>query len=393
MAKTMFRIAGLSVLAACNSAFASGVFLQEATYANMGTAGAGDAVYTGSAASIWSNPAIMSHMDKEHTTISGLLLNLDVKYEGEGTEGHSNTTMPIASFYHVMELNEKLKLGLAFSTLGGATLDYGDGWQGENQLTDVALLTYQFNPSLSYAISDKLSIAAGLQVDYALFQQSSALAELDTADDFAYGYNLGVVFQATDKARIGLSYRSKIEHEFDGDSTVSAVILKQTVTRTGTYSTEFILPATADLSLAYQMTDRLDLMTSVQWHQWSDMQSTDVDLTSPEGTLSINREWQDVWRASIGGEYQLTSSWSLKAGYAYETSPIDDPANQSPDLPVGEQHRYSVGVSKAWTDSKLDIYYEFADFGEMDIEQTGKANPLDGVLIGHVHFVGMAYTF
>ncbi|MFA0069849.1 OmpP1/FadL family transporter [Vibrio breoganii] len=107
----------------------------------------------------------------------------------------------------------------------------------------------------------------------------------------------------------------------------------------------------------------------------------------------MNREFEDVWHFGFGGEYKLRNNWALKAGYSYETSPLDDKANQSPDLPVGEQHRYSLGVSKTWDKNTLDIYYEFADFGDMDIAQSGLVKDLNGHFTGKVHFVGLGYTF
>ena len=372
-------------------AFASGIFLQEATYANLGTAGAGDGVYLDSAASIWTNPAVMSHIEGELTTISGTLLNLDVNYhdDGNGQGGNSNSTLPVAGVFHVVDLGNDLKAGVALGSLGGATLDYGDEWQGSAQLTDVALLTYQFNPTLSYKLNARWSIAGGVQANYAFLQGNTSGIELDTSTSWAFGYNIGTVVQATEKLRLGLSYRSELEHEFEGDV--------YTQLASGTYNTSLPSPAISDFSLSYQLTPRLSFMSSIQNHHWSTMESTDIDMEVGKHLIpySIARDWDDVWRVSVGGENKFRKGWSLKVGYAYESSPLDDPSKQSPDLPVGEQHRYSIGISKEFDDSKLDLYYEYADFGEMDIDQESKPDllALNGHFTGTVHFIGMAYTF
>ncbi|WP_117232702.1 OmpP1/FadL family transporter [Vibrio maerlii] len=396
MLKQSSTLAVLATLGLASSAHASGFFLQEAAYANLGTAGAGDGVYTDSSAAIWTNPAVMSHMDSELTTISGTLLNLDIDYYDEAGNHNTNTnsTLPVVSFFHVEQLNEDLKLGLAFSSPGGATLDYGSDWDGASQLTDVALLTYQFNPSLSYKINDQWSVAAGAQINYAFLQGNTSVLELDTATDWAFGYNLGVMYQATEKLRLGLSYRSELNHEFESDLYAGE--------NQRNYSTELPAAAISDLSASYQLTDKLALLASVQQHHWSSMEETRIDISGGSGgpfPYTIDREWDDVWKFAGGAEYQLTSSWSVKAGYSYETSPLDDPANQSPDLPVGEQHRYSIGVSKQFEDSRLDVYYQYSDFGEMDIEQTAKGGilrpslELDGHFTGAVHFIGASYTY
>ncbi|MEZ9864025.1 hypothetical protein BCU83_18455 [Vibrio breoganii] len=162
MAKTIPLVVAVTTFGAATLAQASGVFLQEATYANLGTAGAGDGVYTEAATSIWTNPAVMSHMDQELTSLTGTLLNLDIEYNdsGDGQGGNANSTLPVVGFFQVIDLENRYKVGLAFGSIGGATLDYGDEWAGKDQLTDVALLTYQFNPSLSYSINEQWSIVS-----------------------------------------------------------------------------------------------------------------------------------------------------------------------------------------------------------------------------------------
>ncbi|WEM40927.1 outer membrane protein transport protein [Photobacterium sp. DA100] len=371
--------------------FASGIFLQEATYSNLGTAGAGDGVYIESATSIWTNPAVMSHIEDELTTVTGTLLNLEINYydDGNGRDGKSSSTLPVAGFFHVIDLGNDFKAGLALGSLGGATLDYGNEWRGRAQLTDVALLTYQFNPTLSYRVNEQWSVAGGVQVNYAFLQGNTASIELDTSTSWAFGYNIGTVVQATEKLKLGLSYRSELTHEFEGDV--------YTQRASGTYKTSLPSPAISDLSVSYQLSPQLSLMSSIQNHHWSAMESTDINMTIGNQLIpyTIDRDWDDVWRVSLGGEYQLHQGWSLKAGYAYESSPLDDPSKQSPDLPVGEQHRYSIGLSKKFDESKLDIYYELADFGKIDIKQESMRElfSLNGHFTGTVHFIGAAYTF
>ena len=381
----------VSTLGMTAFAHASGTFLQEATYANLGTAGAGDGVYTDTATSIWTNPAIMSHMKTEQTTVTGTLLNLDISYTDTGSKpgASSNSTLPTAGFFHVIDLENDFKVGLAFGSPGGASLDYGQEWAGNRQLTDVALLTYQFNPSVSYSVNDKWSIAAGAQIDYAVLEGNTSALNLGKASDWAFGFNLGTVYQATDKLRLGASYRSEINHKFEADL--------GTPLNQGSYRTSLPSAAITDLSAAYQVSERLTLMSSIQHHNWSTMTSTDIDIHLPNynDIYSIQRDWQDVWRISVGSEYALSSTWSLKVGYAYETSPLDDPSKLSPDLPVGEQHRYSIGFGKKLDDGRIDFYYQYADFGDMDIAQTPQGSPigLNGTFTGNVHFIGASYTY
>jgi opacity protein-like surface antigen len=59
------------------------------------------------------------------------------------------------------------------------------------------------------------------------------------------------------------------------------------------------------------------------------------------------------------------------------------------DVPVGEQYRYSVGASTYWDDILIDAFYEYADFGSVDMNRAG----VNGTFDGRIHFVGVSATF
>ncbi|WP_144206812.1 OmpP1/FadL family transporter [Shewanella donghaensis] len=404
MTRNIIKLAPLALLFSL-PASASGLFLQEAVYANLGTAGAGDGVYTESAAAMWVNPAIMSFMGDNKTTVNGLVFDLGVDfYDVDDTaNGGSNNYLASIAAFHVVQLTDDLHFGIGLGTAGGSGLDYSADWAGELQLEDINLLTLQLNPSLSYRINDQWSVAAGLQLNYAVLDARMVNTQIESASDWATGYNAGVVYQPTDKLMMGLSYRSKLEHDFQGDLNSDIRLEKLLLTD---YSMDSTLVALVDFSASYQLTPELALLTTVQWHQWSDWDSTPitfngtVDGVSNSFDLTQNRDWDDVWHYGVGLDYAINKDWNLKLGFSYETSPQDDPYLQTPDIPVGVQKRYSVGVSTYIGDSKLDMFYEYADLGNVEIRQDGlipgtdlTGNLLNGYFDSSIHFVGFSLTF
>ncbi|WP_394140924.1 OmpP1/FadL family transporter [Vibrio chagasii] len=382
-----YSLAATAILTSLN-AFASGLFLQEAVVANAGTTGAGDGVYTRSAAAMWTNPATMSHMGESKTTINTMAFDLEMKYQdsqdstGNG-KGHS--VLPSFGAFHAHQVTDKLHLGIALGAVGGSSLDYGSEWAGAALLEDITLTAMQINPSLSYQLNDQWSLGAGVQFSWGAFQQTTSgfTAKQDT--DWAYGYNLGVMYTPTDKLKLGASYRSKLEHEFNNDVKGLGVI-------SNSVATDIILPEIIDLSASYALNSQLDLLASVQFHRWSEWDTTVLDFGVPSDRLngiSIPRDWDDVWKLAVGADYQLNSDWRLKAGFSYETSPQDDPSMQWVDLPVGEQYRYSVGASTYWDDILIDVFYEYADLGSVDMDRL----MVDGSFDGRIHFVGISATF
>ncbi|MGC9492561.1 outer membrane protein transport protein [Vibrio genomosp. F10] len=391
----------LSLLSAAvlstTSVHASGIFMQEAIIANAGTTGAGDGVYTQSAAAMWTNPATMSHMGESMTTVNTLLLDLEMNYADadQGESGKAHTLMPSIGVFHARQLNDDVHLGLALGTVGGSSVDYGSDWTGRNLMTDTTLTAVQFNPSLSFRVTDQVSWGIGAQFSWASLEMgmASGNVQLEKSSDWAYGFNAGVMYKQSENLDLGFSFRSKVEHDFStnisGPGDINPAV-----------ASELAVPAIIDISASYASTNQLNILASIQLHRWSEWDQTVFDFgklnNNPIGLNSINRDWDDVWKFALGADYQLNSDWRLKAGFSYETSPQDDPSKQWVDLPVGDQYRYSVGASTTWDDYTFDVFYEYADLGSVDIAERniGPASiGINGAFDGRIHFVGMSVTF
>ncbi|MFA0307626.1 OmpP1/FadL family transporter [Vibrio splendidus] len=387
-----YSLAATAIFTSLN-AFASGLFLQEAVVANAGTTGAGDGVYTRSAAAMWTNPATMSHMGESKTTINTMAFDLEMQYQDNldsSDNGKAHSIMPSFGAFHAHQVTDKLHLGIALGAVGGSSLDYGSEWAGAALLEDITLTAMQVNPSLSYKLNDQWSVGAGVQFSWAAFQQTTSMLTAKQDTDWAYGYNLGVMYTPTDKLKLGASYRSKLEHEFNND-------VKGLGNVANSLSTDIALPEIIDVSASYALNSQLDLLASIQFHRWSAWDETVLDFGATDlGGIPIERDWDDVWKFAVGADYQLNSDWRLKAGFSYETSPQDDPSMQWVDLPVGEQYRYSVGASTYWDDILIDVFYEYADLGSVDMNRNLANTPItlvNGSFDGRIHFVGVSATF
>ena len=374
---------------------ASGIFLQEAVTANAGTAGAGDGVYTGSAAAMWVNPATMSGMGESLTTFNLLGFDLEMKYRdnGDNGDGKAHSVLPSAGAFHARKVTDDLHVGIALGAVGGSSLSYGDQWAGAAALDEITLTAMQINPAISYQINPQWSVGAGVQLSWASLEQSTSLLDIDKDTDWAFGANFGVMYQHDKRLAIGASYRTKLEHEFG--TRVSGPTDFDVIS---SLRTDITVPAIADISASYAINPQLDLLASVQWHQWSEWDNTVMEFDVGPTTVPavIDRDWDDVWKFAVGADYQLNSQWRLKAGFSYETSPQDDATKQWVDVPVGEQYRYSVGAATKWNDVTIDMFYEYADLGEVDIDRSFERvllNDINGTFDSRIHFLGVSFTY
>lgn len=376
-------------------ASASGILLQEAVVANAGTTGAGDGVYTGSAAAMWTNPATMSFMGESKTTVNAMGFDLKLNYsdDNDGLDGSSHSTQPAVAVFHARQITDEMHFGIGFGAAGGSSLDYGKQWAGAPFLESTTLMLLQINPTLSYQIDDKWSVGAGAQINYVSFEQDTLLMSIEQETDWAMGVTFGAMYRHNDDLDFGFSYRSKVKHNIDAKA--SSEYLPGLVGA----STEVALPAIYDISARWGVNSDLNLLASAQWHRWSEWKELPLELISAAGNAngSIERDWSDVWKLALGADYRLNADWRLKAGISYESSPQNDASLQWFDVPVGEQWRYSVGAATEWNGYTFDMFYEYADLGNVDLNRDavvdGQTINMKGTFDGRIHFIGLNVTF
>ena len=89
--------------------------------------------------------------------------------------------------------------------------------------------------------------------------------------------------------------------------------------------------------------------------------------TDPRATTA-DRAWNDTRRDSAGLQWTFADSWRLSTGFGYGNVPIDD-KNRLPDIPVGDQYRFSIGLQ-----------HDFGGGKVLGASYTLLYSPIDGIL-------------
>ena len=76
----------------------------------------------------------------------------------------TTVTTPFSFYAGFGPAEGKFRAGIAVYTPFGSKLQYADGWEGRTSLTDIDLKSVFVQPTVSYAITDQLSVGAGLVV-------------------------------------------------------------------------------------------------------------------------------------------------------------------------------------------------------------------------------------
>ncbi len=293
--------------------------------------------------------------------------------------------------------NGRAHFGFGINAPFALKTDSDEGWVGRYHALTSSVRTLNFTPSLSYELSDRLSIGAGAsaqRIDARLtkaIDQSTvclglagagavpggagtcvglglgvpaaaaadANSDLRGARDWSFGWNVGVLWKPWPSTRVGLHYRSKISHELEGDAVLSGVnpnLAAVTVAVPGVTglvnqagTAKITLPESASLHVYHALNDRWAVHGDISWTRWSRFQELTVNFA--DGTRSTDpQDWDNSLRYSGGVTFRPDSKWTLRAGLGFDESPIPSATRRTPRIPDEDRTWVSIGASYEWND-------------------------------------------
>jgi len=322
----------------------------------------------------------------------------DVKNATYGDNGGGNAGYftPVPTLYYVHSVSPDLKLGIGVGSYFGLGLNYSNEWAGKYYVQSASFTTAAINPTIGYKIADWLSVGGGVSVVQGKLTERVAVNTLlepgdgrlkYDASDVGYGYNLGVLFELSPQTRVGVTYVSQVNLDFKDDlrfKNMEGTLLGAALNASGLLDAQLKINVTipAQLSLgAYQaITDKLALVGTVNWQNWSKFGEPEIAVAD-SNTVTANLDYQDTYHAGIGVYYRVADPWLLMAGFGYDTSPTSSSSDRSPVLPLGATFRYAAGVQYDWNkDFSVGAAYTLLDAGSAKVNKTG--GPLKGDLEG-----------
>ncbi|MGF6098376.1 OmpP1/FadL family transporter [Pseudomonas sp. 18175] len=390
MKKVMLKTTlSLAVAMASSHVFASGFALNEQDVAGMGTGFAGRSSSADNASTVYGNPAGMARLEGQQITggVAAIDASTDIKdASGTGTARGSNkgdmvpfTGVPFG--FYTNKLNDQWAIGFGVYAPFGLVTDYEKGYQGRSfgSYSKVSVITLQ--PTVSYAFNDRVSIGFGPTINRISGKLESDLsfnpALQDTnvtikGDDTALGFNVGVLVQATDTTRVGLTYHSKVSYKLKGHTEVTAPTATAGLIASGRYdaSLKIDTPESWDASVTQDLSDAWKVYGGATWTRWSRLKEITVNnegVTAANGVAApgvigqINepQNWHDTWAYALGTSYQVTKQVVLRTGLTWDQSPTNN-TDRSPRIPTGDRTIFSVGLGYAVMDNMtVDLAYSY----------------------------------
>lgn len=415
--------AALSAVA--GTAHAAGFQLTEQSALALGRAYAGVGVDGTDISGVYYNPATMTLHKGTKVQAGGVGVGLNLEFSDDHDESHDQNGRGAEQFiphgFFTHQINDSTWFGLGITVPFGMGTEYGESWAHNATGVSANIMTVDINPNVAWKVNEKFSIGAGISLQYAqadLKKKSqkslgdatlTPMTEID-ADSTAWGWNVGVMWSPLENLRFGLSYRSNVVHDAEGDLTIEGLPDASDASPldpamlNGTYkgSATVEAPAWAMATAAWDVNDLLSLYATFRWANWSSFDTLEVEgsATLPTGTAiplgtTIKNNWKDTYLFSVGGDLRLTDFWTLRGGVGYETSPIKDPKTRTSIIPDANRWWFAVGSSFKWSEQfSTDVSFaHLHGVGERNLwedgEKVGRFRRLDAYLLG----VQMQYQF
>lgn len=401
------------------SAYAGGFLntLQSATGAS--SAGAGVTALGEDAATIWYNPAGMVLLQRPEALAAGGLIFPSTSFQNNGSTdaagfptGGNTSTNPtdflLPSVFASFPVTEQLHLGLGVFAPFGQDSKYDDDWVGRYQVQQVALKTVDIRPALAYRINSLISIGGALDVQYAHFRSANAIdfgtlcfsigacaATPEGADgrlltslsSWGVGYDFGVLVEPSTDVRIGANYKSGIHGGFTGDTHFNVPPVAMPLMAGGAFgntsgNATLSFPQVVSLGGVWRINEYWTALLDTSWTQWSEVQQLALNFSNQTPAVVQPLHWHDSWKVAFGGIYRVSDSTDLRAGLAFDQSPIGG-QYRTADLPQSDAIVLGLGLRQRVNDHlELGLSYDYTHYVNASLDL---AQPGTGTLIGTGH--------
>ena len=320
-----------ALFAATVDANAGGFALREQSAYGQGSSFAGVAA-GGALSSMYWNPAAITQFDGKafESDITGIIPSVSHSYSNSSlataipalyanSVSNSGDAALLPAMYASWQLTPQLWAGLSVNSPFGLSVSFPQTWAGAGYAQSTNVKSYNASPSIAYKINDMFSIAVGAQVQYltatygGLASAFPVIPATISGNGYSYGYTLGATITPTATTKIGIGYRSALNQKIDGTLAISGV-------STTAVSTTVPLPGLLSVGIPNVVTSTGAIATTLPF------------------------QYSDGWFYSLGGEYTVDPTLKLRAGIAFERSPITDQV-RTPRLPDNDRMWYSVGAS------------------------------------------------
>jgi long-chain fatty acid transport protein len=261
--------------------------------------------------------------------------------------GNAGIVTPVPSLFYVTPVSHRIRFGFSVTGPLGGGVDYGNQFVGRYAVQNAVLGALALTPSVSYAVTDKLSIGAGVSVLYTFFDQKIAVRQPFGAGDATVKFNdldgwgaqaiIGVQYEFTDRLMLGVVYRSKADTDLEGD--VKTENWRLPFQLANKVKISWTNPQWLEAGIRYRLNEKATVALNLGWQAWSEFSENELAIGDKVNVL--DRNWDNTWHTGAAFAYDLSDRSHFSVGFTYDSSPVKDEFRTF-DFPVDEMWKLSA---------------------------------------------------
>ena len=366
-----------------------GFVLMSVASANPGPAASGLFALADDAGTASSNPAGLTRLDRTEWLLQGMFFSSSSEFDSTLTlpdsseinkvdDSDGSLFVPLLSY--ARPINDKLTVGVSGSGMSFGE-DLGDDSLSRYLVKEWDLTMATVSPAFGYKVTDQLSLGASLNVNYTNYEFKSAIfngigpggeiepdgeLKLDSTDITVTG-SLGLLYEFSDRTRVGLSYRGESDAKFSDTPDVSGVIGAPPPRRNIDFETT--MPAILGAGIYHELENGIGMTLDALWIQFSDFGMSEVTVDGSDINVS-DQNFEDVWAFSAGVSWPLQNRWTLKGGVMATSQFIDDD-NRTRTFTMDAIAGVGAGFEYQWKDDKILAFnLNYFDMGDGPVDTT-----------------------
>lgn len=358
------------------SAFGSGFLIPEQGAKASSMAGAFAATADDPSA-IFYNPAGIAQQRRIAAYAGTTLINFTNEFTGDPTSPitsgeeakYNRHTFNIPNMYAIVPLGNNITVGVGVFAAFGLRTDWADPFAGRYISKDADLKTTSVNPVIAWQTSDgRFAIGGGVEYRRArvilnanrlalnpFTGRITDVANTRLASDYGsdIGFNAGILFKASDRFRIGASYRSDMDIDLDGDAEITQIpsgnaqfdaIVHAGLPPNQPINTSLPFPSVASVGVAFSPNENWDLEVDVIRTGWDRFKALSVNFeTTPAASFVRPQNWENSNSYRFGVNHNATEKWDVRFGFVYDENP-QPVESVSPLLPDSDRLGGSFGT-------------------------------------------------
>ena len=359
-----------------------------AAQADIGPALSGITARANDASTVFWSPAGITRIDRPELLVDTAIVAMESQFNVEesnvsgGDADYDSSFLLVPGLYYAHPLNERWTAGVSVTAPAGFGNEYGKSWSGRYLADKSELAFVALTGTLGYQLTDQWSIGGGPIVMYTSSKSRVQVNKLGKddgrakikEDGFGIGWQLGLLYDISDRARIGAVYRSAIEPDLSGKPEFTDIgpLLEASLKANGLYdetvNVDLKVPQSVQMGYFQEFKEDWSFTFDAIWVDTSEFKISHLSVGDEQ--VSVPSTFKDAWAFSAGLRYQYRPDLAFSVGALHMSSPASDSKRNLP-LPLDRTIAVGAGVESKWKGFEVHTSLNYLDLGDGKIDQDG----------------------